>query len=160
MTTSVTFRISCSNDARTMIFFFVLQVFRVRDVKNLYLHTVTITRDFVRQGHVTTSVTYRISCSNDARTMIFFVLQVFRVRDVKNLYFHTVTITRDFVRQGHVTTSMTFRISCSNDARTMIFFCRFLGSGMSNIHSYLVRYIYLKNPYTHKNSSIWLLWNQ
>ena len=106
-----------------MIFFFVLQVFRVRDVKNLYLHTVTITRDFVRQGHVTTSVTFHISCSDDARTMIFFlVLQVFRVRDVKHLYFHTVTITRDFVRQGHGTTSVTYRIACSNDARKMIFF--------------------------------------
>ena len=45
-----------------------------------------ITRDLVRQGHVTMSVTFRISCSNDARAMIFFfVLQVFRVKDVKNI---------------------------------------------------------------------------
>ena len=53
--------------------------------KVVFSVTATITRDRVRRGHVTMRVTFRISCSSDARAMIFFVMQVFKVKDVKNV---------------------------------------------------------------------------
>ena len=93
-------------------FFFVLQVFWVMGVKNVYFHTVNILRDLVRQeGHVTTSVTFRISCSIDARTMIFFLFCRFLGSGMSKIYIPTQQLSR-VTLYGHVTMSVTFSISC------------------------------------------------
>ena len=107
-----------TNETRTIITVASLEL-KIRKV--VFSVTATITRDRVRQGHVTMSVSFRISRSNDARAMIVFVMQVFKVKDVKKVEFHTVTIMRDLIRQGHVTLNITSLISSSSEAGVMIF---------------------------------------
>ena len=53
--------------------FFCYAGFKVKDVKNIQFHTVTITRDLIRQGHVTLNMTSLIFSSSEAGSMVFLV---------------------------------------------------------------------------------------
>ena len=132
---SVPFRISCSNDARAMIFFCLFCRFLGSGMSKIYNSTHHLSRVILYVKVTWPWAWLCISHFIDESAMISFVLQVFRVRDVKNIQFFTPTITRYLVRHGHVTMSVTLRFSCSNDARAIIFFLflGFSGSGMSKV---------------------------
>ena len=73
VTIQVTFPISATMIARTMIFFcFLGFFFFVREVNDITIRCVAFTLDLVHQGHVTIQVTFPISATMIARTMIFF----------------------------------------------------------------------------------------
>ena len=85
---------------------------------------MTLTRDLVRQGHVTLQVTYLISGPIHARDMNFFCFHGFLGQESQwHVRARYVTLTRDLVRQGHVTLQVTYLISGPIHARDLIFFC-------------------------------------
>ena len=49
----------------------------IKEVNGMWTRYVALTRDLVRQDHVTLQVTYLISGPKHARDMIFFVSMVF-----------------------------------------------------------------------------------
>ena len=77
-------------------------VFWVKKVNGMKVKYVALTRDLVRQGHVTLQVTSLISGTTHARDMNFFSI-VSCVKKVNGMKARYVALTRDLVRQGHVT---------------------------------------------------------
>ena len=59
-----------------------MQVFRARDVKNIYFHSATITRDLVRQGHARGHVNLSYKFPLDSYSLDLYL---FDIRDPKNL---------------------------------------------------------------------------
>ena len=68
----VTIPISGSILARSMNFFFVSCILWARECKEITTNSVTLTRDIVSQGHAWLQVTFPISGSIHAWSMIFF----------------------------------------------------------------------------------------
>ena len=97
--------------------FFVSCILWVKECKEITTNSVTSTRDLVRQGHAWLQVTFPISGSIHARSMIFFVSCILWVKECKEITTNSVTLTRDLVRQGHAWWQVTFPISGSIHAR-------------------------------------------
>ena len=105
----------------------------MKKLKSVVINNVAVMHDLVPQGHVTIQVTFPISATMIARTMILFCFLGFFVREVNGITIRCVAFTLDLVRQGHVTIQLTFPIIGTMRATTMIFFLflRFFGSGKS-----------------------------
>ena len=73
----MTFPISGSIHARSMIFFFVSCILWVKECKEITTNSVTFTRDLVRQGHAWLQVTFPISGSIHAKSKIVFLFLTF-----------------------------------------------------------------------------------
>ena len=69
--------------------------------------------DLVPQGHVTIQVTFSISITMTARTMILFLFLRFLIMEVNGIRIRCVTFALDRVRQGYVAIQLTFPIATS-----------------------------------------------
>ena len=118
--------------------FFVSCILWARECKEITTISITLTRDIVRQGHAWLQVTFPISGSIHARSMIFFSC-IFRVIECNRITSNCVALTRDLVRQSHAWLQVTFPISDSIHAGSIyfFFFLHFLGQGMQRKNNQL-----------------------